>query len=174
MSAQVEQAEQAEWQENKAEDASVLADALSIEEVLAREGVYVGTTVGVSMWPLLRNRRDTVVVRPVTGRLAKYDVPLYRRGSAYVLHRIVEVLPEGYLICGDNCVARERVAEERIIGVLSEFYRGGRHVSLDAPAYRIYVRIWCALYPVRRVWKRARAAAGRALRRVLRHVRSGR
>ena len=51
--------------------------ALGIEDVLAREGVYVGTTAGVSMWPLLRHRRDTVVVEPCAGRLRVHDVPLY-------------------------------------------------------------------------------------------------
>ena len=131
--------------------------ALGIEDVLAREGVYVGTTAGVSMWPLLRHRRDTVVVEPCAGRLRVHDVPLYRRGDAYVLHRIVEVRPDSYVICGDNCVEKER-------GVLAGLYRDDRPVSLDSRAYRAYVRAWCALYPVRRIWKRARAKAARALR----------
>lgn len=40
------------------------ADTGSIEGVLARDGVWVSTTAGTSMWPMLRDRRDTVVVRP--------------------------------------------------------------------------------------------------------------
>lgn len=40
------------------------ADTDSIEGVLARDGVWVSTTAGTSMWPMLRDRRDTVVVRP--------------------------------------------------------------------------------------------------------------
>ena len=36
----------------------------TIAEVLEREGVYVGVTSGVSMWPMIRDRCDTVVVRP--------------------------------------------------------------------------------------------------------------
>lgn len=39
------------------------ADTDSIEGVLARDGVWVSTTAGTSMWPMLRDRRDTVVVR---------------------------------------------------------------------------------------------------------------
>lgn len=145
--------------------------ALGIEDVLAREGVYVGTTAGVSMWPLLRHRRDTVVVEPCAGRLRVHDVPLYRRGDAYVLHRIVEVRPDSYVICGDNCVEKERgVTDEQILGVLAGLYRDDRPVSLDSRAYRAYVRAWCALYPVRRIWKRARAKAARALRSAKRRV----
>lgn len=40
------------------------ADTDSIEGVLARDGVWVSTTAGTSMWPMLRDRRDAVVVRP--------------------------------------------------------------------------------------------------------------
>ena len=32
-----------------------------IEEILQKEGCLVTTTAGVSMYPMLRNRRDTVV-----------------------------------------------------------------------------------------------------------------
>ena len=47
---------------------------------------------GVSMLPMLRQGRDTVTLSPVTGRLRKYDLPLYRREDGrYVLHRVVGV-----------------------------------------------------------------------------------
>ena len=32
-----------------------------IDAVLACDGVWVSTTAGVSMWPMLRDRRDTIV-----------------------------------------------------------------------------------------------------------------
>lgn len=35
-----------------------------IEEVLEKKGVYIGMTAGVSMYPMLRNKRDTIVVVP--------------------------------------------------------------------------------------------------------------
>ena len=54
-----------------------------IDTVLARDGVWVSTTAGVSMWPMLRNRRDTIVVRPFEGRLRPLDVALYRRGDKH-------------------------------------------------------------------------------------------
>ena len=71
---------------------SEVEGACRIEDVLAHEGAYVATTAGVSMRPLLRDRRDTVVIEPCAGRLAKYDVPLYRRGSDYVLLRVALTL----------------------------------------------------------------------------------
>ena len=140
---------------------------LHIEDVLREKGLYVSTTVGVSMYPMLRDRRDTIMIRPMEGRLKKYDVPLYRRGEAYVLHRIVKVLPDSYVICGDNCLEKEYgIREEQIIGVLAGFCRDGKQVNMEGIPYRLYVRIWVFLYPVRVCWKRLRGAAVRVKRRL--------
>lgn len=64
----------------------------------------VSTTSGWSMYPLLRNRRDTIIVRRpadvhADGRPRRHDVVLYHRPAdpaagvreAYVLHRIIGV-----------------------------------------------------------------------------------
>ncbi len=43
----------------------------------------------------------------------------------YVLHRIVKIMSEGYIICGDNCINLETdVTDEQIIGKLEGFYWG--------------------------------------------------
>lgn len=137
-----------------------------IEDVLALQGVYVSTTVGVSMRPMLRNRRDTIVVEPLRGRrLRRFDVPLYRRDDDYVLHRCVEVHPDGYTMLGDNCLNKELdIPDERVIGVLTGFYRGEKKIDMDGLPYRAYVRVWYAIYPLRRCVMRARALAGCAKR----------
>lgn len=128
-----------------------MSEPCVIEDVLEREGVYLCTTSGVSMYPMLRHRRDTVLIRKKTGRLKKYDVPLYRRGDSYVLHRIIRVLPDGgYDIRGDNCYKIEKaVSEDRIIGYLDVFWRGSssKEISTSSVMYRIYSRCWVALHP---------------------------
>lgn len=135
-----------------------------IEEVLKEKGVYVSTTVGVSMYPMLRNRRDTIIIRPYEGRLRKYDVPLYKRGEDYVLHRIVKVLPDSYIICGDNCLHKEYgITDGQILGVLTEFYRDGTHIDMSGAGYRLYVRFWVAIYPIRIAVKKIRAVVGKIL-----------
>lgn len=123
----------------------------SIEEVLARDGYYVRTTVGVSMRPMLRNRRDRVIIRPVgEERLKRWDLPLYRRPDGKcVLHRIIDVKDGYYVIRGDNTYAKERVPDEWVIGVMSEFYRGKRHVTATQRSYRFYAAAWQTLYPIR-------------------------
>lgn len=149
--------------------AGAAASGMHIEDALATQGMYVGTTVGVSMRPMLRNRRDTIIVEPLHGRrLRRFEVPLYRRGSAYVLHRCVEVHPNSYTMLGDNCLNKEpNIPDERVIGVLTGFYRGNKQVNMNGVPYRAYVHVWYALYPLRRCVMRARTLAGRVKRGVL-------
>ena len=120
----------------------------NIKEILDTTGVFVSTTSGVSMVPMLRNRRDTIIVKPATERLKKYDVALYRRGDSYVLHRVIKVLPDSYIIRGDNCIAKEYgITDEDVLGVLVEFYRKDKHISVNKRSYRLYSAFICAVHP---------------------------
>ncbi len=141
-------------------------DRIKIEEVLEKEGIFICTTVGTSMYPMLRDRRDTVVIRPVSGRLKKYDIPLYRAGDKYVLHRIIKVLPgKGYFIRGDNCFLTEKnIPDDAVIGVLTEFIRNGKTFTVDSFGYKLYYRIWVFLHPAVCAAKRIRAATKKTMR----------
>ena len=78
------------------------------EEELEKSGKLVYTTVGVSMRPLIKQDRDISIISKPNGRLKKFDVALYKRPNGqYVLHRVVKVLENGYVILGDNCVSKE-------------------------------------------------------------------
>ena len=143
-----------------------------IEDVLASEGFYMGPPVGVSMWPMLRNRHDVMMVVPAEGELRRYDVALYRRGKKYVLHRVVghygNGSEKGYVICGDNCVTLEYIPREDVLGVLRGFYRDGHHIDCETSrGYHAYSKLWVALFPARKVCKGVNAAARRAGKRVL-------
>ena len=139
----------------------------TIEESLEESGIYVGLTKGVSMRPMLREGRDTILITPTAGRLKKYDVPLYRRGEDYVLHRVVEVREDDYVICGDNCLEREYgVRDDQIVGVLSGFRRGGKYVAIDDARYLLYAKLWVGLYPIRRCFMRLRGRVYQCLRRL--------
>lgn len=63
----------------------------TIEETLLRDGKLVYKTRGIRMRPLLHQERDLVVIEVPTGRLKKYDVALYKRGTDTVLHRVIQV-----------------------------------------------------------------------------------
>ena len=155
-----------------ASDPSPASEPRKIEDVLATEGFYLGPPVGVSMWPMLRNRHDVMMVVPVVGELRRYDVALYRRGEKYVLHRVVghyeNGAEKGYVICGDNCVTLEYVPRDNVLGVLSGFYRDGHRIDCETSrGYHVYSKLWVALFPVRKVCKGASAAVRHAGKRML-------
>ena len=145
-----------------------MTDGINIEQTLEQEGVFVSTTSGYSMYPLFKDRRDTIVVVKPSGRLKKYDVPLYRSNGKYLLHRIVKVLPDSYVICGDNCLGKEYgITDDDVIGVLTEFYRKDKHHSVDEWGYRAYARVWVLLHPLRNLWKYTRERVARTVKKAL-------
>ena len=140
----------------------------TFEEVLDRNGVLVYTNVGISMMPLLRQRRDIIEIRKKeSGRCKKYDVVLYKRNEQYILHRILRVLPSGYLIAGDNNFFVEReITDADILGVMTRVVRDGKDITMDDPLYRFYVHLWCDCYPLRMFLLWGKAFVSRHLRKL--------
>jgi len=146
----------------------------SIREILERTGKYTSLTSGVSMWPLLYNHRDNIIVVKNTERLKKYDIALYERGGKYIMHRVVEVHPDHYIIIGDNCITKEYVTDDMICGVLAGFFRKGkRYIDCrDGKGQKLYARIWVALYPLRPAVLFAERCAGFIKRKIFKIQRS--
>ena len=128
----------------------------SFEEILKRDGQLVYTNVGDSMLPLIRQDRDLLVIKPVSGRLRKLEIPLYRRDSGqYVLHRIMRVTSSGYVLCGDNRWNPERgITDDHIVGVLRSIVRNGKEKPVTSFGIRLYSWVWYLLYPIRYCWLR--------------------
>ena len=140
----------------------------NIEQQLREGGVYVSTTVGYSMKPMLRNRRDRIVVVPKgEERLKKWDLPLYRYPDGrYVLHRVIAVRDGYYVIRGDNTFVKEKIPDEWILGYVSEFYRGERHILTSQRGYRFYAAFWQRIYFLRLPLHKARCLASRVKRKL--------
>ena len=82
----------------------------TVERELSESGVYASVTKGTSMRPLFKTHRDVVLLRKCTAEPRKYDVVLYKtKDGKYILHRIVKVLPDRFVIRGDNTFVREYV-----------------------------------------------------------------
>ena len=123
------------------------------------------------MLPLLRQGRDLFTVRHKKPgeRCGKYDVVLYHRGSDYVLHRIIKVLPDGhYVILGDNCIAKEYgTTDDDIIGIMTGFYRDRKEHSVDEFGYKLYSRLHVFFAPVRIFRRRAVGFLKRRIKKLL-------
>lgn len=130
---------------------------MTYEEYLEKNGEMTYTNVGVSMMPLLKQHRDLFTVeRKGERRCKKGDVVLYRRvPNKYVLHRIIEVRPNDYVILGDNCVRREYgITDNDIIGVMTAYVRNGKKHSTKDTSYRLYSAYIIHAMPVRVFMKR--------------------
>ena len=145
------------------------SSGVSIEEYLKQHDTLTYRNVGASMLPLLKQGRDLfTVTRKTDERCRKYDVALYKRkDGAYVLHRIVEVRKDDYVFLGDNCIEKEYgITDQDIRGIMVSFVHRGNSYSVEDFCYRLYVRIWCAMYPLRCAYKRVHAFVSRGLHRL--------
>ncbi len=145
-----------------------MTESTMVDEI-ASKGRLVYSNSGTSMMPLIKQGRDLVVIVKPEFPLKAYDVPLYRRGDStrFVLHRILKVTPDGYVIRGDNCLNKEYgIKDDDIIGVLSAVIRKGKEISVDNTGYKIYSRVWRYIFPVRFFYMKARAAGGKIKRKL--------
>ena len=154
------------------------AKQMSFEELLAQNGYLVYTNVGTSMMPLLRQRRDIIEIRAMQRksselradspeqkaiskpsdfhRYSRFDVVLYKLGDIYILHRILKVLPTGYIVAGDhNTYLDPPVTDDMILGLMTRVIRNGKSISQDSIWYRLYVNLWVRPYRLRMLILRA-------------------
>ena len=124
----------------------------SIKEILDTYGKYTGLTKGTSMEPLIQEQQDNIIVVKNKGRLKKYEVAVYVTPQGkYIMHRVVKVCDDHYVIVGDNLLKKEYVTDDMICGVLVGFYKKGKKYidCTSSKKYMIYSKIWVALLPIR-------------------------
>lgn len=112
-----------------------------IEEVIKSGGDFRMMTAGTSMMPLLRDRKDVVILTKAQLPLRKYDIPLYKRtDGTFIIHRVVDVKNDCYVMCGDNQYIFEYgITDTQIYAVVKGIVRKGKYIYLDSKRYRLYV-----------------------------------
>lgn len=119
---------------------------------LLREGHgHVPVTVaGTSMTPFL-DPGDTVFLDLPARPVQRGDVILFRRFSQqYVLHRVVEVFPDGSLaLLGDAQVRTERVLPGQVCAVVTGARRGERLLDGHSLRWRFFRNVWIRLRRIR-------------------------
>lgn len=134
--------------------ARVVSNELLFAEVASaiREGKSVVIKPkGCSMLPFIRGERDEVVlVSP--DDIEIYDAVLAQlRTGVYVLHRVMEIREASLVLMGDgNLQGKEQCRKEDVVAKVAEVIRDGHKHDCRAPRYRLMVRMWIRLMPVRR------------------------
>lgn len=151
-------------------------DFSTYEEELSKNGRIIHTNVGTSMMPLLRQNRDVMIIERPNGRLKKYDVPLYKdKAGRYILHRVLKVRENDYIICGDHCTRREYgITDEQIIGVLTGVIRDGKTIKMTDFSYKLYYHLWCDFFYIRVAIIKIKAFWKRGISFIKKRLRGGR
>ena len=120
-------------------------DETLIEKYIKENGEFIAIPVGTSMYPMLRNRRDSVYLVRYNGEgLKKYDLPVYKRSNGQqVMHRCLGKDDNGYIMCGDNqWVLEHGIQDEQIIAVAKGFYRDEKYIPNENRGYCMYYKLW--------------------------------
>lgn len=137
-----------------------------LKEMLAEGREIKMTVTGNSMYPLLRDRQDSVLLAK-NKQPKKYDVALFvRTNGEAVLHRIIKCGPDGFIMLGDNQYEQEGpILPSQVVAVAKGFYRGERFISLKTWWYRCYTFIWSNVGAFRKVLKPFVVWVGKLIKR---------
>ena len=99
---------------------------------------------GNSMYPFLKEGRDTVYLSKVQDQIDIGDVILYCRcAQVPVLHRVIAVRDDGFVLLGDRQTGCETgVKPESVLAVASAVRRKGRLIGRNHPIWFFFARIW--------------------------------
>ena len=88
-----------------------LKNAENVKQILQEKGVYITKNRGNSMYPMMLHKQGIAEIVSVSRPLKKYDIPLYMVDykDDLVLHRILKVRENDYVIRGDNTYFYDRI-----------------------------------------------------------------
>lgn len=124
-----------------------------LKEQLARGRNIKFTVTGSSMLPWIVGGRDSVELISAAGQtLKKGNIILYQSGEDhYILHRITQVTPNGFITTGDgNCWRDGETPARSVIGKVTVIYRKNRIISCTSIRWKLASRIWMVLFPIRK------------------------
>ena len=104
------------------------------------------TAVGNSMRPLIRHKKDGIILEKYTGQsLCIGDMIFYRRKCGrYVLHRIMDIdSNNNFTMLGDNQIITETgINRDQIVAIPIAIIRGKKTISVSSKFYKLYTRIY--------------------------------
>lgn len=125
------------------------------EARLSEQKTAAFLTSGASMRPLIRSRKDIVVISRIDAPVKRGDVLLYKKAGVQnlILHRVIEVQDGLYITRGDNTYHKEYISKDDAVGVMTALYRGGKFIDpKKSMAYNMYVFFNRIFYPIRYIY----------------------
>ena len=98
---------------------------------------------GRSMRPFLKAGRDRVFLSLPDGNFRKGDIVVYRRGRAFIMHRIIAVDGDTVSIMGDNETNPDNgVSKESIVAVVKKAERKGRIITEKSLVWKFFSSVY--------------------------------
>ena len=115
---------------------------------------------GSSMFPLLRNEKDEVCLSPLTADPKMMDIVLFRFKGKHILHRIIDIKGDTYIIQGDGIyMSSEYCRRQDIVGIVTSLHKVGcKPISTSSALYRFFSVLWlkfrfCRRYLLAILWR---------------------
>ncbi|GHV26572.1 hypothetical protein FACS18948_2520 [Clostridia bacterium] len=111
------------------------------------------TVTGGSMTPLLRDRRDGIILAKIEQWPPKIGEIIFcqRVDSSPVMHRVIGHIGRGVVLNGDGQTWIEGpIYEEQALARVQTIRRASRFIDADAPLLRCYSVLWLWLKPARK------------------------
>ena len=104
-----------------------------IRKKISEGGKVIIEPKGTSMLPIIIQGEDKVELSPVSGQLKKYDIVFYkRRNGKFVLHRIIAVRKNDYILRGDNQIINEYgITDDMIIAVATAIIKDSKVIKTN-------------------------------------------
>ena len=124
-------------------------ELVNFEELLERDGSFLYTFKGVSMKPLLHQGKDVVIISSIDRPIKKLDIVLYKVGERYVLHRVLKIKKDHYVIRGDNTYSEEFIPKDNVFGILTSYYKNDKLKKVNTKGAILLYYLWLTTYPLR-------------------------
>lgn len=121
-----------------------------IKQTLESDGEFKLLVTGNSMLPFMKHMRDSVILtHPSKRKLKRGEIVFVERESKkIVLHRVIQLRPNGFIMKGDSQIWVEFVQFDQIIAVVSKIIRKGKVISCDNLLYRFLSALWMLLQSI--------------------------
>lgn len=103
----------------------------NIEQRLINDDFVISNINGNSMSPFLNEYNSRVVISKANRAIRLYDVVLYKINDKYILHRVIGINDNEYVIRGDNRILEEHIQKDKIIGILIAYYNNNEYVEIN-------------------------------------------
>ena len=107
-----------------------------VKDILEKQKSVAFSPNGVSMWPFIKNHKNTVVIKKVEREIEIYDVIFYElENGREVLHRVIGKQGEDFIVCGDGLFNTELVKKDSVFGIMDCYYKRKKFIGARNPKY---------------------------------------